>query len=274
MRIKYLGTAAAEGIPALFCECDVCKKALELGGKNIRTRTQFLINDDLLIDYPPDSYFHFLTHKIDFSKIHDLLITHVHSDHFYSRDFEYFLKGFSVPKKSLPFTIHGSIDVKPLINSYLSHECNPGLYYEELKPYYTYYIGNYKVIPLKANHGTDNPFVYVISDGAKTILYCHDTGMLSDETIVFLKNNKIYFDFMSLDCNIGNSDANIGHHMSLAMNRLLIKKLSEIGICDNKTKIAVNHFSHNGKDVLFDEMQNAVKNDCFIVSYDGLEINI
>ena len=33
MKIKYLGTAAAEGITAVFCECETCKKAIELGGK-------------------------------------------------------------------------------------------------------------------------------------------------------------------------------------------------------------------------------------------------
>ena len=31
MKIQYLGTGAAEGIPAIFCECDTCKKARELG---------------------------------------------------------------------------------------------------------------------------------------------------------------------------------------------------------------------------------------------------
>ena len=31
MKIQYLGTAAAEGIPAIFCECETCKKTRELG---------------------------------------------------------------------------------------------------------------------------------------------------------------------------------------------------------------------------------------------------
>ena len=38
MKIAYLGTSAAEGIPALFCHCDVCKYARKYKGKNIRTR--------------------------------------------------------------------------------------------------------------------------------------------------------------------------------------------------------------------------------------------
>jgi phosphoribosyl 1,2-cyclic phosphate phosphodiesterase len=34
MTIQLLGTAAAEGIPALGCNCRVCATARERGGKN------------------------------------------------------------------------------------------------------------------------------------------------------------------------------------------------------------------------------------------------
>ena len=40
MEILYLGTAAAEGWPALFCGCEICKRARAAGGKELRTRTQ------------------------------------------------------------------------------------------------------------------------------------------------------------------------------------------------------------------------------------------
>ena len=69
MKIKYLGTAAAEGIPAVFCECETCKKAIELGGKNIRTRSQAIIDDKLLIDFPADTYIHSLQYRIMLSDI-------------------------------------------------------------------------------------------------------------------------------------------------------------------------------------------------------------
>ena len=52
MKIKFLGTAAAEAYPAMFCDCENCKKAESLGGKNIRTRSQALIENDMLIDFP------------------------------------------------------------------------------------------------------------------------------------------------------------------------------------------------------------------------------
>ena len=37
----------------MFCRCELCEKARALGGKNIRTRSQALVNDDLLLDLPP-----------------------------------------------------------------------------------------------------------------------------------------------------------------------------------------------------------------------------
>ena len=38
MNIQFLGTGAAEGIPALFCQCPLCRKAEAAGGREIRTR--------------------------------------------------------------------------------------------------------------------------------------------------------------------------------------------------------------------------------------------
>ena len=35
MKLHYLGTAAAESLPATFCECDICKTARARGGREI-----------------------------------------------------------------------------------------------------------------------------------------------------------------------------------------------------------------------------------------------
>ncbi len=49
MEIQYLGTAAAEGLPALFCDCETCRKARVAGGKEVRTRTQAVVDRRVLI---------------------------------------------------------------------------------------------------------------------------------------------------------------------------------------------------------------------------------
>ncbi len=56
MKIKYLGTAASEGVPSAFCNCDNCKLFRKVGGKNLRARTQALIDGKILIDFNEDTY--------------------------------------------------------------------------------------------------------------------------------------------------------------------------------------------------------------------------
>src|SRR4030042_946112 len=54
MRLFFLGTAAAEGYPAIFCNCANCRQARLLGGRDQRFRSALLVNDDLLIDFAPE----------------------------------------------------------------------------------------------------------------------------------------------------------------------------------------------------------------------------
>lgn len=68
MQLQYLGTAAAEGFPGMFCSCAACERARKAGGKNIRTRSQAVIDDSLLIDFPADTYHHVLTHGLALEK--------------------------------------------------------------------------------------------------------------------------------------------------------------------------------------------------------------
>ena len=86
MKIKYLGTAAAEGWPALFCDCPSCQMARELGGKNIRTRAQAVVDGRLLIDFGPDTYLHVIRDGLKLHEINHCIVTHGHCDHFYATD--------------------------------------------------------------------------------------------------------------------------------------------------------------------------------------------
>ena len=76
MKLHYLGTAAAEAIPAVWCNCEVCKKIRKTRGKDVRTRSQVLINDDLMVDFPQDSYMHMLQNDLEFYKLKYVIFTH------------------------------------------------------------------------------------------------------------------------------------------------------------------------------------------------------
>ena len=65
MNIQFLGTGAAEGIPALFCNCNFCRSVRLHGGKAVRSRAQVLVDGELSIDFPPDAFYHGLGAGVD-----------------------------------------------------------------------------------------------------------------------------------------------------------------------------------------------------------------
>jgi len=107
VRVTFLGTAAAEGVPQLWCRCDNCRVARERGGRHVRCRTATLINDDLLIDAGPDLAPSAGRLGLDLSAVRALLITHPHYDHLDAaslRDRGRYWGGTALP----PLTIYGS----------------------------------------------------------------------------------------------------------------------------------------------------------------------
>ena len=86
MRIKFLGTGASEGIPSLFCNCPVCKNARKEGGRELRSRSGVLLDNDLLIDFSNDMLMNAMRYGIDCTAIRNILISHSHSDHLYVND--------------------------------------------------------------------------------------------------------------------------------------------------------------------------------------------
>lgn len=82
MRVHFLGTGAAEGIPAINCQCDHCQRARAQGGRLIRRRSSILFSlpgYELLVDTPPDIRELLGQHGI--RKVDGIFLTHEHYDH-------------------------------------------------------------------------------------------------------------------------------------------------------------------------------------------------
>ena len=269
MKITYFGTAAAEGFPALFCNCEYCNEARKLGGKNIRTRSQALINKDLLIDFPADTYAHFLNNGINGDEIEYLIVTHAHSDHFYLDDLFMrsgaFAHNMRAPTLNIfcPKTVFEQFTNIP-----------QGTAVTVLEPYRTYEIGAYHVTPLPARHmfGSE-AFIYLIK-GDKTLLYAHDTGYFYEEVFDYIEKSQIVFDMISLDCtNVDIPISDEGSHMGFQNIERVLSRLSAMGAMTNSTIKYVNHFSHNGNPLHHVLEKRAKEYDCN-VSYDGCSVVI
>lgn len=277
MKLTYLGTGAAEGWPALFCNCKNCREASRLGGRNIRTRSQTLVNHDLLIDLPPDTYYHKLMSGLDFSAVKYLFVTHWHMDHFYPQELTVRGSVYSHRMASRDLDIYCAAGTKALFDQ-VSWEANREtmntLHFHILTPFEPVTAGDYTVTPLPANHMHElkegQPFNYLIEQGDKRVLYAHDTGIFYPEVWDFLGKCG-HIGLVSLDGTCGTSKVGPkGGHMGLPDDREVRARLIETGICNSTTRFVLNHFSHNDG-LLYDQMIREAGPD-FTVSYDGMEI--
>lgn len=277
MKFQYLGTGAAEGIPAIFCECDVCKKARARGGKDIRTRSQALIDGELLIDFNADTYMHFLNYGIWGGSIRNCIITHAHSDHLQPNDLEMRLADFTNKHSAETLRLYGSNAVGVELSKvlYLGRKEN-AYQFTCVEPYKPFLADGYKITAMKAVHDvTAGPYIYLIEKDGKTVLYGHDTGYFHESVWEYLEQTKTYINLISLDCTSGNvPEMNYDGHMNLNRNVKVRDRLLSMGCADEKTIFVCNHFSHNGEEVLYDTFSKIALEKGFLTSYDGMVIEI
>ena len=281
MKLRFLGTAAAEGIPAIFCECETCKKARANRGKDIRTRSQSIINDDLLIDLSADSYMHSIINNIDFTPICHCLISHSHSDHLYPDELYNRRHGFSVVRDEIhTLNLYGSelvLDqLKLSMRSNYDNLINDkAIDFHVVEPYKPFEILSYRVTAFEASHDPKSgPLFYAVEQGGKSILHANDTGIFKDSVWDYIKSSGIHFDLVSLDCTGGDMPITyLDCHMNVDACRKTKAELIRLGAADENTAFILNHFTHNSKVVIYDELSSRVKGE-FDVSYDGMDIEI
>ena len=280
MKYKYYGTAAAEAIPAIWCDCDTCERARKSGGRNIMSRSQQTVDDKILIDFSADTFMH-ITKGLPIRQIHTCIITHNHYDHFYPEDI-LMRYGWFAPeiKDKTPLNIYvmkpGAEHLRHILSDEGAVDATPGrVQIHEITPFEPFNAEGYRITPLTANHDqAAGSVIYLIEKDGKCILHAHDTGYFTKDTWEYLKNNVSHLSFVSFDCTeTGNyPDKNMmSWHMNYATVKNVRKELENLGFIDENTICAINHFSHNGK-YIYDELPRLVGDDGFVIAYDGLEI--
>lgn len=278
MKIRFLGTGAAEGVPAMFCGCENCINIRKLGEAEFRTRSQVLIDDVLSIDFPPEAYSHSLKSGVSLSKLKYILVTHSHMDHFYAHDF--ILRGYKYARLDEDLLkIYGNAEVGKVFAECTAREMKievaPHVSFNVVKPYYKFTVGDYEIITLPANHGkTEDALLFYVSHGGKGYLHFYDTGRICDTAFDFLSENKAKADVVAFDCTFGEAvGGENSRHMGIEDCMLMKRKLQERGITDENTKFIITHFSHNCNPTRahLSEIENKFK---VTAAYDGMEIEI
>ena len=276
-KITILGSAAAEGIPALFCNCRVCNDAWKNGGKDMRMRTAYKLNDHVRIDFGPDSMVQEYKFQLHSENLKHLFITHSHEDHLYVNLLNYRRPGFSVVAEDNILNVYGNVGVIDAIyNHFAKTRCNFARFRlnpVEIQAFSPVELPEEDMTfhPMKANHmPSEQPNFYVIRHGKKWLMIANDTGYFCEEDWVYLAALKIRFDVVITDCTGGILDNRDGY-MSGKYVIATKQRLEEMGCVDKDTKYFINHFSHNGR-LTHAELEAHYNPHGIQVGYDGLEI--
>ena len=282
MEILYLGTGAAEGVPAMFCNCETCQEVRKRGVKEFHSRSQVIVDGSVGIDFPPDAYYHALLYGVDLSAVEYLLVTHSHMDHFYAHDF--ILRGYKYANAlDKPLTIYGNEEVCAVFQECTRRELRPEIAQKisvkAVQPFQPFSFAGYTATALKAQHSkSEQAYVYLLEKNGKSYLHLTDTGRLPLETLNFLeryvREKGMRAQLVTFDCTfLFWTAGETSRHMGLGDNAVQRQELLRRGVTDERTKYVITHFSHNSAP-LKENLQRAEREFSVQAAYDGMRIEI
>ena len=280
MEIIFLGTAAAEGWPALFCECGNCMKAMKAGGKNIRTRSSVMMGDRYKVDFPPETLVQMQREKMGLSGLEHLFITHQHSDHLEVEELFYKASPYFSHTSGKPLYVYGSevtVNKIKAVCKLSMQESDPedrlekmGIFLREITPGNEFKAGSLNVIPLEADHSPGS-LIFLFADKGNVILYGNDTGIFPESAWKILSGFRL--DMAVLDCTTGGlKTANRGH-MGIDGVSLVVERMRRENMLKKDCRIFATHFSHNGG-LLHRELEERLKAVNVRAAFDGLRVKI
>ena len=276
MVIQYLGTAAAEALPAPYCRCRICMEARRAGGRDWRTRSQAVIDDTLVIDFPPDTYDHILRFGLDLRPVEHVLLTHSHDDHFYPQDLILRRPDVAVGLEGV-MRVYGNAACRAKYEEAVEREHRPledftrFQHFETVRPFETFRAGRYTVRTLAASHEPrEECLLYRISDGEKTLFYGNDSGYFPEKTWSELEQSRL--DLVSLDCTMLRLPQ-VPNHMNLEDVLRVRERLLRAGAASEKTVFVITHFSHNGN-MTRQEIESFAAAHGFLAAWDGMRVEV
>ncbi|MBX3118945.1 MAG: hypothetical protein KF784_07745 [Fimbriimonadaceae bacterium] len=268
MKIRLLGTGAADGIPGMFSKDRVSNYAREHGGKDIRTRSAAIVDGCLKIDLPPETLMQLQrdgTSALDWCA---LLLTHNHADHFALEEIQYALYPFT-DLDQLPFTIYANETMCEAIE-YEYPEWPMDVM--RLRSFEPVSFCAYRVTPIHAYHDLEqDSHNFIIESEGKSLLYATDTGMWREETWEFLKGQKL--DGLVLECTEGFVPTEYWGHLDIKDCIEVVNRLREMGTLAEKGPVYTTHHSHNGNGT-HAELEEALNPHGISPGWDGCEFEI
>lgn len=271
MTFTILGTAAAEGWPALWCPCEACEQARALGGKNIRRRSAYQLGERIHVDFGPDSFAQMLQFGLHYERLEHLLFTHSHQDHLSPQELSYRRRGFVVePLDTL--TIHGNEAVSESILRVVDSMEVIRARFEPTVPLEPMELGEgVTATALPADHAEgEEAVIHLFEREGRTLLQANDTGLFPDPTWAFLEAKQL--DLLLIECTYGPRDGG-RHHLGANQVIEVRDELRKIGSLKADARVIVTHFSHNGG-WLHERLEAFFAPHGIEVAFDGMQLDL
>lgn len=255
--VVFLGTGTSVGVPALGCECDVCKSD---DPRNNRTRCAIafeLPSATILVDTPPDLRTQLLREQIPL--IHAVLFTHEHADHLFGLDdlrlFPFRL-GAPVPlycEERVEARIRKSFDY-----AFTEHEAThpgatPRLEFKRIDAARPFQVLGTDITPIPMKHG---PRFDVLGFRVGNFAYCTDTNHIPESSLDLLAG---------LDTFVVGALRNKPHPTHF--------NVDEAVAVARRIKPRQTYFTHVGHDLDY-KQTNAWLPNGIELAYDGLRVAI
>ena len=281
---QFFGTSAAEGIPAPFCQCEVCQQAREKKGFYRRRRSCFRLSDKIMLDLGADAVSQCEEYGA-ITAVDHVLITHTHDDHlnphmmmeaFWSRKdrggpLHYYFtdRAFDMVQhwRENEWILKGRVPQWERDGVVAFHQLHYGQRTQVEDVFVTPFRGNHK-----GNVG-ENTALYLIElpDG-RSLFYGLDSGSYLPETIEALKDYRI--DLFISECTAGASAISYpGTHMGIRDVCDLTSTLYRQGTLHDGSTVWLTHINHRtGHDQMVEAAANLPFPVKTVVAFDGLRI--
>ena len=270
MRITFLGTGAAEAVPAIWCLCENCeavRRQADGASKSVRLRTALLINDDLLVDIGHDMVQAAARFGLRLAKVTTVLVTHGHGDHFDMTNLH--LRAPAYRAQGLPLmTVYGP----PQIAAEVEKVKDPGslmVVARAVGPFERFEAGRYTVASFPATHSSQKPLIYAVEREGRKALIAFDTGPLAPEAWDALAEH--VFDAVIMEETMGR--LRLDSHMGIADVIAAKERMEKEGMLSQGCRFIITHMSHHANP-LHEDLESLMRPHGIEVAYDGMRMTI
>ena len=249
MKLKFLGTGAAEGIPNFGCTCVRCQLARKEKGPNSRRRASLLVeaaDQRLLLDVPPE-----ISQQLNHAEVYDLtaiLLSHEHHDHIGG------LIEFEFWQQVLPVFAGYDVLTKLLLTPRFKKRALLSGFQAQTRLHF----GDLTVMPFKVIHHVSCYGFVIESEGARLVHFTDSDFKLSNLHRSLIRD----------------ADVVIFHTPTYEEHRhhLSVKNVIALAKDWSLKQTVITHINHHN--LSHEELEEKLAPEGIIVAYDGLVLEI